>query len=97
MAVDEEPVVDVIARITFHETGGRAFIAIPDDEQPGGFRFLMAGVANQPPGPHDPEPLALGPGASIGMLYSAVVERCGTYVPSEWTRALLFERVTASL
>jgi hypothetical protein len=96
MAVDDESVVDVVARITLHETGGRAFIAILDDAQPTGFRILYAEVVNEATGPRDFEPLALGPGASVGMLYSAVGERCGTYVPSEWTSALLFERVTAS-
>src|SRR6266536_4299741 len=48
MAVDEEPVVDVLTRVVFHETGGRAFIAIPDSAERYGFRFLLCEVVTEP-------------------------------------------------
>ena len=92
IAVDEEPVVDVITRLMFHETGGRALIAIAGgDDEPWGFHFLFAEVVKA--GADHPEPVALGAGASIGMLY-AMLEPCGAFVPSEWTALLLFEKVS---
>lgn len=90
IASDEEPVVDIVARIMFHETHGRALIAIPDEDEPFGFRLLGVEVVTDP-GENPAAPLELAPGASIGMLYSHL-QRCGTYVPSEWSRSLLFEK-----
>lgn len=93
MAADNEPVSDVMARVTFHETGGRAIIATPDPTQRHGFR-LMAVEACHDDDCDERERVELGPEASVGMLYSAL-QPCGTYVPNEWMRALLFERVDA--
>lgn len=95
IAVDDEPVVDVVARIVFHETDGRALIAITPprhDDGPREFRFMLVVVA--PEASDDTEGIDLGPSASIGMLYDAL-QPSGTYVPSEWVKALQFERVAA--
>jgi hypothetical protein len=96
IAVNDEPVVDVVARIVFHETDGRALIAITSaahGDGPRKFRFMLAVVA--PETAHEVEGIDLGPGASIGMLYDAL-RPSGTYIPSEWVKALQFERVTAA-
>lgn len=92
IALDGEPVVDVITRIVFHETDGRALIAVTDGSasRPESYRFMVAEVAKVPA--DAPGGLDLGPSASIGMLYDAL-HPSGTYVPSEWVRALQFERV----
>jgi hypothetical protein len=90
IAVDDEPVVDVIARMMLHETESRSFIAILDAREKHGFRFLIVEVVDA--GQETPDPIELGAGASIGMLYSAL-EPCGAYVPSAWTGPLLFERI----
>jgi hypothetical protein len=94
IALDDEPVVDVVARIVFHETDGRALIAVTNTAaktQPPQFHFMVVEVARaQPDASVD---LDLGPGASIGMLYDAL-RPSGTYVPSEWVKALQFERVS---
>jgi hypothetical protein len=74
MAVDDEPVVDVIARMMLHEIGGRAFIAVPDRIPPSGYRFLVVEVAESD---ERPDPIELGPEASIGMLFAAL-HPCGT-------------------
>lgn len=93
IAVDDELVVDVIARMTFHETGGRAFIAVEDAVEPYGFRVLLVAVAHEPPDDDQPDRIELGHGASIGML-SELLRPCGTYIPpSMLTRNLIFERV----
>jgi hypothetical protein len=93
MAVEDEPVVDVISRVEFDDTDGRAYIAIHDKNEPRDFRFLVARMAHTEDG-DAPETIRLGPEASIGMLYAAV-SPCGTYVPSHWPQPLLFERITA--
>lgn len=92
VAVDSEPVIDVVTRIQFHETGGRALIASPDERESCGFRFLLVEVGHE--AVEGAEQLQLGPGANLGMLYAAL-EPCGTYMPSEWYQPLLFERVTS--
>jgi hypothetical protein len=93
IAVDDEPVVDVVARIVFHETDGRALIALTSSEsteEPRRFRLMVVEVAKAMPG--SAADLKLGPGASIGMLYDAL-HPSGTYLPSEWVKALQFARV----
>jgi hypothetical protein len=92
-AVDDEPVLDVVSRISFHETGGRALIAVRDEGAEFGFAFMMVEVVREPP--TGAQPVPFGPGASIGMLYAAL-KPCGTYVPNEWMSALLFERVATA-
>lgn len=92
MALDDEPVVDIIGRMMLHRTGGRAVIAIPHPDEPFGFRLLGVEVTHEEPS--DAELIELGPGASIGMLYTHL-QPVGTYVPSELSRPLLFERVPA--
>ncbi len=95
ITVDEEPVVDVIYRVSLHETDGRvrAFIAIVDDREEYGCRLLIVEKASEsgPPAERHVVRLDLGPGASVGMLYDAL-SPCGTYLPSEWSQELLFER-----
>jgi hypothetical protein len=91
MAVDEEPVVDVISRMIMHEAGPRAFIAIPDSNEEYGYRLLTVEVS--PAGQRQPDPIELGPSASIGMLCAAL-EPCGSYLPSDWTEPLVFERIS---
>lgn len=93
MALESEPVVDVMARISFHETDGRAFIAIPDPNESVGFLVLLVVVVTSAE-IHVADPVPLGPGASIGMLCE-LLRPAGTYVPSEWSHALLFERASA--
>lgn len=93
MASDDEPVVDIVTRIMFHETHGRVLIAIPDENESFGFRLLSVEVVTDP-GANPAAPLELAPGASIGMLYSHL-QPCGTYIPSEWSRSLLFEKFAA--
>lgn len=95
IALDDERVVDVVARMLMHETGGHAHIVIPDQAEAHGFRILVARVAPWPEGhSHPAKMIELAPGASIGMLSSAL-HPCGTYIPTEWTKELLFERIDA--
>lgn len=99
VALDDEPVVDVVARIVFHETDGRALIALtqePQGGEPRSFRFMLVVVAAATS--DGGMGLNLGPGASIGMLYGALQPSgtSSTYVPSEWVEALQFERVAAA-
>jgi hypothetical protein len=94
MADGDEPIVDVISRMVLHETGSRAFIAIPDQREPHGFRFLtVETVEATADNIERPDLVQLAPGASVGMLYAAL-QPCGAYVPSDWTGPLLFGRVT---
>ena len=99
MATDEEPFVDIIGKMIFHETGERAFVAIHDETQPFGFRLLTVEVLRKRdfvmrPRLLNAEKITLGPGASVGMIYDAFGS-CGTYVPNDWTRTLLVEKAAA--
>ena len=95
VALDDERVVDVVARMQMHDTGGHAHIAIPHPAEAHGFRILVVRVAAPKDGhSHPAKVIELAPGASIGMLYSAL-QPCGTYLPGEWTRELMFERIEA--
>ena len=89
IAADDETVVDVVARIAFHETDGRALIAVTSDAEPRSFRMMMAEVAK---GAAQGPVIELGHGASIGMLHASL-HPCGTYMPSEWMQRLAFERL----
>ena len=91
IAVDDEPVVDVLQRVALHAEE-RAFIAIVDNEAEFGFNLLIAEILAKRP--HNAQRITLGEGASIGMLYSAL-EPCGTFMPSKWAQEVLFERVPA--
>jgi hypothetical protein len=89
MTTDAEPVVEIVARVSFHEVTGRALIVMTDDSEPRKFRIMAAVVAHEPmSGPT----IELGPDASIGMLYSAL-HPCGNYMPSEWMQTYSFERL----
>jgi len=90
MTVDAEPVIDVINRVNVHEHK-RTFIAIADEREQHGFRLLIAEVA-KPKLFRRERVIKLGPGASVGMLYSAL-QPCGTYVPSAWSHELRFEKI----
>lgn len=92
IALDDERVVDVVARMLMHETGGHAHIVIPNPAEAHGYRILVVRVAPQLE--QHTKAIELAPGASIGMLYSAL-QPCGTYLPAEWTKELLFERIDA--
>ena len=95
VALDDERVVDVVARMLMHETGGHAHIVIPDPRDAHGFRILAVRVAApSEQHSHPAKTIELAPGASIGMLYSAL-QPCGTYLPVEWIKELLFERIDA--
>jgi hypothetical protein len=95
MAADTEPVVDVIRRMMLHDTHGRVFIAIPNDQERFGFRVLVAAPAQRRPWwrrARKVERVQIAREASIGMLYDSL-KRCGEYMPTEWNRTLKFERV----
>lgn len=95
IALDDERVVDVVARMQMHETGGKAHIVTPHPGEQHGFRILAVRVVTSSEDrPEDAKAIQLAHGASIGMLYSAL-QPCGTYVPGEWTRELLFEKIDA--
>lgn len=90
MAADDEPVIDVIARIMTHETGGHALVAIADDRRRHGFKLMTIEVAparRRSWSRRRVEEINIAPDANIGMLYDAF-GRCGEYVPSEWTAPL---------
>lgn len=89
IAADDETVLDVVSRIAFHETGGRALIVVTDNTEPRSFRIMYAEVASDSASVPVVE---LGHGASIGMLYASL-HPCGTYMPSEWMKKLTFERL----
>lgn len=97
MADDDEPFVEVIAKMIMHEAGDRALVAIPASDHPHGFKILIVERLRRRDMAMRPqllraERIKLGPGASVGMLYSAF-ESCGTYIPSDITRTFLFEKV----
>lgn len=98
-ALDGEPVIDVIGRIILH-TDSRVLIAIVDSREEFGFRFMFAEVVKEKPRKlafrhaRREHILTLGPKANIGMLYDAL-KPVGTYVPSEWTAELRFEKTPA--
>ena len=90
MTQDTEPIIDVVARMLLHETGGKAFIAFAHPDEACGFRFLY--VETVPSEAHPTvERIDLTPLANIGMLYDAL-RPCAEYVPSQWMRPLLFGR-----
>lgn len=87
MASEDEPAIDVMARILLHDTGGRAMVAIADNTQKYGFKLLSITVGHPPRKGifrRRVETINIDPSADIGMLYSAF-DRCGEYVPSEWS------------
>ena len=92
VARDDEPVIEVIAKMILHSTGSRAFIAIADETEKTGFRLLSVEVETS--GRGNDESVVLDPTSSIGMVYSSLAG-CAAYVPSEWTRALRFERAVS--
>jgi hypothetical protein len=100
ITVDDEPVIDVINKVSVHTTDGRAHIAIADASDPMGFRLLIV-ERSRKPRKRDriffhrrPERITLAPSASIGMLYS-LLEPIGEIVPSEWNTPLVFEKAHA--
>lgn len=97
MAADSEPVLDVIARLITHQTDGRAFIAIPNERERYGFRLLIAEPAPLKKrwgrSARRVERIKISREATIGMLYEAL-HPC-EYIPTEWNRPLVFERVLA--
>jgi len=93
VASDDEPVIEVVAKMILHDTGGRAFIAIPTDKEEMGFCLLSVEVEHSERA--DEDSIILDPASSIGMLYSSLIS-CAAYVPSQWTRTLRFERIQAA-
>lgn len=91
VAVDDEPVIDVLQRVALH-ADDRAFIAIIDEGASFGFRMLIAEIHAKRP--KNAQRIELGEGASIGMLYAAL-EPCGTFMPGKWAQEVLFERIPA--
>lgn len=99
MAVDDEAVVDVVCKVMLH-SGSKAFIAITGkDDEDDGFRMLSVRVARErkrdallPFLREDAIPL--GPGLTIGMLYDSL-RPAHPYVPGDWSKNLLFEKVAA--
>lgn len=94
MASDDEPVVDVMARMILHDTDGYAMVAIADEQRRFGFKFLSIVAPSRPRSllryllvdllRRRIRAIHIAPNASIGMLYAAF-DRCGKYVPSEWS------------
>jgi hypothetical protein len=93
MARDDEPVIEVIAKMILHSAGSRVLIAVADDDEEAGFRLLSVEV--EASGRDDADSIILDPTSSIGMIYSSLTG-CAAYIPSEWTRALRFERAVSS-
>ncbi len=98
MAADDEPVVEVVNKVMLH-SGNRALIAVANEHAEYGFRLMLVTVARERKRDLIPflrrrDIIPLDPGTSIGMLYDSF-QHCGTYVPSEWSKALLFEKVSA--
>lgn len=98
-ATDDEPVIDVINRISLH-ADERVLIAIVDDQQEFGYRFVYVEAIKDKSkwwqfAARRERPLQLAPGASIGMLYDAL-EPAATFVPSDWTAELRFEKTAVA-
>lgn len=94
MATDDTPVRDIIAKMLLHELHSRALIAIVREEAEFGFQLITV-VTVKPRllskrRPRGVTPVSLD--STIGMLYLAA-HRCPAYLPNEWSRDLLFERV----
>lgn len=96
--VDTEPVLDVLAKVTLH-SGKRAFIAIAAASEPHGFHLLI--VEPAPPRKRDlilgraGDATPIAPSTNIGMIYDAL-EPVRTYVPSDWSQPIRFERVAVA-
>jgi hypothetical protein len=80
IALPEEQTADVFDRM-FAQTRGPALIAI---WRPGAdFDFVFMAASN---GQRAGEPVEVGSGATIGMLYDTLAARSGQYViPQSWT------------
>jgi hypothetical protein len=94
IALDSEPVRDVIFRMMENETSSPCLIAITFGGEETDFRFL---VAEQAPrrkrwSSRKMEQIKIAPESSIGMLYSAF-ERWGEFLPNSWSKPVRFERV----
>jgi hypothetical protein len=94
IALDDEPIVSLIARMVFNETSSPCLIAIPHAEERFGFRFLRAevGSARRHMRASKRVPtIEIAPASSIGMLYDALGQ-CGEFVPSDWSHPVVFKR-----
>ncbi len=96
-ALDSESVNEVVARMVANQTTSPCVIAIPSVAEPHEFCLMLVAVVPprwMPSWRRRTPTIKVCPGASIGMLYAAL-RRCGEYVPSEWSRTLRFEKVSA--
>jgi hypothetical protein len=94
IAFDDETVVAVLRRIRINETTSPCLVVIPHENEPFGHRFLIVTAAPLRRSWHSRkvERVPLAREASIGMLYDALTG-CAEYLPGEWTRPVVFERV----
>ncbi len=94
---DNDPVPAVLTRMIENGTSNPCLIAIPRDGAPHGYALMFAGVQRglRRLKHLRPQHMTLSPESSIGMLYDSLTTRCGEYVPSEWARPVVFERVAA--
>lgn len=96
IAHDDEPVADVLSRMSIHQTSSPCLIAIPSETERFGFRLMFAEVrTGRRAWLRKPSHASVAPKASIGMLYDSL-RPCGEYVPSEWAKPVMFERVTTA-
>lgn len=99
IAVEEESIRNVVLRIMENGNASPCLIAIPCASERFGFRLLFAqvGPARRRWHPSRRVPtIAITPEASIGMLYAAL-QPCGEFVPLEWARPVVFQKVLASV
>lgn len=91
MAVDDEPFIEIIAKMLLHQTGGLALVAIQDEDSPHGLGLFTVTASEAPT---DDDVLHVDAATSVGMIYSYLHPR-KWYVPHEWSRTLLLERAVA--
>lgn len=92
-AMDTDTVGEVVRRMVINQTPWPCMIAIPDENAPCDFRLFFALKTSarwrfRRPG-------AIHADAEMGMVYASL-QRCGEYVPEDWTGPVLFERTRAA-
>ncbi len=99
VALDDEPMFSVLAKIIINGATSPCLIVIPHSAEDASYRFLVAEVGQArrraPWRKAKIQVLDIKPSSSIGMVYSSM-QRCGEYVPNAWTQPVVFEKVPVS-
>lgn len=102
---DDEPVIEVLARLIVNAVGPSCLIAIPNPAAKFGFNLMFANAVSTEPGlwrslarrwARRPDTVdRLSAASTIGMLYSSQ-SQCDEFVPSAWAHPVQFKRPAAA-